>query len=236
MSMCKCFKQRNIIILECWNWTKDEVIWWWGKWTNGKFALGKWNISIGYWSINGHHFLNMHHTEKFQIMLKTFMHGHAHIMTFLHLKVHNGWCKFFIGSVFQIFHWLSFPCHIRFMHGHSCVMIFLHFIPKSAKKICQNRLTHLCVTMVNHLGNSSSHVCVGVCVYVCIYTDISNCPETSMHVCVCMCVCVCVCVYVCLHIHISNYLVTSMNLYMYVCVQTSVTIPLLVCLCVCKHE
>ena len=28
---------------------------------------------------------------------------------------------------------------------------------KSAKKIRQNRLTHLCVAMVNHLGNSSSH-------------------------------------------------------------------------------
>ena len=28
---------------------------------------------------------------------------------------------------------------------------------KSAKKICQNRLTHLCVAMVNRLGNSSSH-------------------------------------------------------------------------------
>ena len=68
---------------------------------------------------------------------------------------------------------------------------------KSAKKICQNRLTHLCVAMVNHLGNSSSHLWVCVGVYVCVYTDIGNCPETSMHVC--ECVCVCMCVYVCVY-------------------------------------
>ena len=153
------------------------------------------------------------------------MHGHSCTITFLHLKVHNGWCKFSIGSVFQIFHWLSFPCPIKFMHGHSCLMTFLNFILKSAKKFCQNRLTHLCVAIVNHLGKSCSHVCVGVCVYVCMYTDISNCPETSMHMCVCVCVCV----------HISNYPVTSMHLYVYMCVQTSVTIPLLVCHCVCRH-
>ena len=27
----------------------------------------------------------------------------------------------------------------------------------SLQKICQNRLTHLCVAVVNHLGNSSIH-------------------------------------------------------------------------------
>ena len=43
-------------------------------------------------------------------MLKTFMHGHSHVMTFLHLKVHNGWCKFSIGSVFS----MTMPLHLRF--------------------------------------------------------------------------------------------------------------------------
>ena len=47
-------------------------------------------------------------------MLKTFMCGHSCVMTFLHLKVHNGWCKFSIGLVFQIFHWFSFT--------HQCII------------------------------------------------------------------------------------------------------------------
>ena len=44
MPMHKCFKHRNIIMLECRNWTKDEVVW-----TNGKFAFWKWNISVGHY-------------------------------------------------------------------------------------------------------------------------------------------------------------------------------------------
>ena len=47
-------------------------------------------------------------------MFKTFMDGHPCMMTFLHLKVHNGWCKFFSSSGFQIFYWFSFPHHVRF--------------------------------------------------------------------------------------------------------------------------
>ena len=43
-------------------------------------------------------------------MPKTFMCVHACIMTFLN----NGWCKFSVGSVFQIFCWLSCP--------HYCIL------------------------------------------------------------------------------------------------------------------
>ena len=93
-------------------------------------------------------------------MLKTFMHGHLCMMTFLHLKVQCGWCEFSLGSV------SSSPCHCilgsvsTFKRGYAqniyawspfCTRV------KSAKKISQNRLTHLCVAVVNRLGNSSSH-------------------------------------------------------------------------------
>ena len=37
------------------------------------------------------------------------------------------------------------------MHGDLSALV------KSAKKILQNRLTHLCIAVVNCLGNSSSH-------------------------------------------------------------------------------
>ena len=37
------------------------------------------------------------------------------------------------------------------MHGDLSALV------KSAKRIRQNRLTHLCVAVVNRLGNSSSH-------------------------------------------------------------------------------
>ena len=40
------------------------------------------------------------------------------------------------------------------MRGHLCVVMFLHFIQESTKKIHQNRLTHLCVAVVNRLGDS----------------------------------------------------------------------------------
>ena len=35
------------------------------------------------------------------------------------------------------------------MHGDLSALV------KSAQKICQNRLTHLCIAMVNHLGDSN---------------------------------------------------------------------------------
>ena len=88
------------------------------------------------------------------------------MMTFLHLKVHNGWGIFSLGSVFQIFHWFSLSCHIRFSFDiyvwlqlkHLCVDIyawwpFCVLYVKVPRKICQNRLTHLCVAMVNNLGD-----------------------------------------------------------------------------------
>ena len=70
--------------------------------------------------------------------LKTFMHGHSGMMTFLHLKVYNG--KFSVGSVFQIFYRFSFPHHVRpgfdiyawLWLKHLCVMTFLYFMFKSA--------------------------------------------------------------------------------------------------------
>ena len=54
---------------------------------------------------------------------------------------------------------------------------------KVPKKFYQNRLTHLCVAMVNHLGNSSNHVCMGV------------------HGCVCVCLCVTLCLCKCVHVY-----------------------------------
>ena len=67
MSMYKCFNHRNIIMLECWNWTKDKVVWWWENWTNGKFTFDKHNQPLWKNWKNGCHFVNMHHMEKFQI-------------------------------------------------------------------------------------------------------------------------------------------------------------------------
>ena len=52
--------------LECWNWTKVKVVWWWGNWTNGKFALRN-RISasaIMKKSKNGHHFININHEYR----------------------------------------------------------------------------------------------------------------------------------------------------------------------------
>ena len=72
----------------------------------------------------------------------------------------------------QIFHWFSFPNFLlvqfssphqvqfghlcvatvkTFMLGYLCVMTILYL--KVRRKICQNRLTHLCVPMVNRLGD-----------------------------------------------------------------------------------
>ena len=85
-------------------------------------------------------------------------------MTFLHSKGQNGWQ--------QIFRWFSFsigsvspPCLLgSFQHlgvgTHKCLkhlgVTFLHS-QKVPKKVHQNRLTHLCVAVVNRLGNSTSH-------------------------------------------------------------------------------
>ena len=54
-----------------------------------------------------------------------------------------------------LFQHSSMPTLITFMHGHSCVKTFLHY-QKEPRKIHQNRLTHLCITVVNCLGNSLS--------------------------------------------------------------------------------
>ena len=40
-----------------------------------------------------------------------------------------------------------------FMYKHLCMVTFLHS-QKVPRKKCQNRLTHVCVTMVNRLGDS----------------------------------------------------------------------------------
>ena len=68
--------------------------------------------------------------------LKIFMGGplqHSCMMTFLYLKVHNGWHKFSIGSV------SSTPS----LFQHSCMMTFLHS-QKVPRKFHKNRLTHSC--------------------------------------------------------------------------------------------
>ena len=48
---------------------------------------------------------------------------------------------------------------------HLCVVTLVHFTLKSAKKVHQNRVTHLRVAVVNRLGSSTSHQkYVGTCV------------------------------------------------------------------------
>ena len=49
------------------------------------------------------------------------------------------------------FHHLCLAMVETFVCGHLCVMTFLYFMPR---KIRQNRLTHLCVAVVNRLGDS----------------------------------------------------------------------------------
>ena len=88
---------------------------------------------------------------------------HLCVVTFLHSE--NWRHKFSIDSVFQTFPLVQFsPSPILGLFNHLCVAMHKTFMRgdlsapvKSAKKICQNRLTHLCVAVVNHLGNSSSH-------------------------------------------------------------------------------
>ena len=106
---------------------------------------------------------------RFRFNIDVWLHlKHFCVVTFLHLE--NGRHKFSVDSVFQTFpfvqfspspiwgsfHHLCVALHKTFMHGHLCVVTFLHQW-KAPKKICQNRLTHLCVAMVNCLGNSLSH-------------------------------------------------------------------------------
>ena len=74
----------------------------------------KCKFSIGSVSPSLHHFIfGSVSTFKYDDapMLKTSIHGHSHVMTCLHLKVH-------FGSVFQIFHWFSFlpPHQVQFQH------------------------------------------------------------------------------------------------------------------------
>ena len=64
--------------------------------------------------------------------------------------------QFSLSPILDSFHHLCVATHKTFyvwtfMRGDLSAPV------KSAKKIRQNRLTHLCVAMVNCLGNSSSH-------------------------------------------------------------------------------
>ena len=142
-----------MIILECWNWS-DVVM---GKLVSNLniyktaaiyrfFHNGLCWCSV---SPSPHHFVfGSVSTSKYDdvLTLKTFMCGHSCMMTFLHLKVYNGWGIFFVGLVFQIFLWfsISLPHQVWFQHlcmatvktfmsGHLCVMTFLYFI-KNAKR------------------------------------------------------------------------------------------------------
>ena len=56
-------------------------------------------------------------------MLKRCMHGHSHMMTFLHLKVHNDWHKFSVGSVFPIN--FSYNVTVNFLIAKDCVRLVL---------------------------------------------------------------------------------------------------------------
>ena len=85
-------------------------------------------------------------------------------MTFLHSKGQNGWRKFSVDSVFPLVQFPPPRLLGSFQHlgvgRHKCLkhlgMTFLHS-QKVPKKVHQNRLTHLCVAVVNRLGNSTSH-------------------------------------------------------------------------------
>ena len=67
----------------------------------------KCKFSVGLVSPSPHHFI-LGSVSTFKnddvSTLKTFIHGHSWVMTFMHLKVHNDWCKFSVGWVFQISH------------------------------------------------------------------------------------------------------------------------------------
>ena len=69
---------------------------------NANILFPKCKFSIGSVSLSIHHFI----PGKVSIfkpddvfMLKTFMCAHSYVMSFLHLKVHNGRCKFSVGSL-----------------------------------------------------------------------------------------------------------------------------------------
>ena len=120
--------------------------------------LPKCKFSIGSVSPSSHHFiLGLVSTFKHDdvSMLKTFMCGHSHVMTFLHLKVYNGWCKFSVGSVFHITI-LLYP-RIGFKIIYAWTFMCNLSALKVLRKSHQNRLTHLRVTVVNRLGHCSSH-------------------------------------------------------------------------------
>ena len=105
---------------------------------------------------------------RFHFNMDAWLRLHFCMVTFLHSE--NGRHKFSIHSVFRtfplvqfspspmlgLFHHLCVATHKTFMRGHLCMVTFLHQ-GKVPKKIRQNRLTHLCVAVVNRLGNSSSH-------------------------------------------------------------------------------
>ena len=86
------------------------MAWWQGNWTNRNlhqpFCTFKFRKDIMYECPH----INVLSIATFKCW-KWLSGSHSCVMTFVHLKVHNGWCKFSVGSVFQIFHWFSFPHH-----------------------------------------------------------------------------------------------------------------------------
>ena len=79
------------------------------------------------------------------------------VMTFLHLNYIMADANFplvqFCCSLHPRF---GFNIYTSLHLKHLSVVTFLNY-SKKCQKICQNRLTHLCVAVVNRLGNSSSH-------------------------------------------------------------------------------
>ena len=71
---------------------------------NADIPFPKWKFSIG--SVSHYHttssLVQFQHSSM-MMFLHLNMCGHSCVITFLHLKVHNDWCKFSIGSVFQVF-------------------------------------------------------------------------------------------------------------------------------------
>ena len=73
MSMHKCFKHRHIITLECWDWTKDKVVWWRETETMDNVHLGNGILvsAIMKKSKNGCHFINMLIQKNFKLLTPT---------------------------------------------------------------------------------------------------------------------------------------------------------------------
>ena len=88
----QCFKHKNIIRLECRNWIRDEVVWWWRKRTNWKFAFGKQNIGIGHNEKQNKklcNFVNMCYAEKFKLLTPSQKFGSLFFQVLKSLRVSN---------------------------------------------------------------------------------------------------------------------------------------------------